>query len=37
MVGTLARILNLENARYGVASSAAGGGQGHAVLLEEET
>ena len=37
IVGTLARILNLENARYGVASSAAGGGQGHAVLLEKET
>lgn len=36
IVGTLARILNLENARYGVASSAAGGGQGHAVLLEKE-
>lgn len=35
IVGTLARILNKENGRYGVASSAAGGGQGQAILLEK--
>ncbi|MEX2751634.1 MAG: acetyl-CoA C-acyltransferase, partial [Candidatus Freyarchaeota archaeon] len=35
IVGTLARILNKENGRYGVASTAAGGGQGQAILLEK--
>lgn len=37
IVGTLARILNKENGRYGIASSAAGGGQGQAILLEKGT
>jgi len=36
MVGTLARILNKEDGRFGIASSATGGGQGHAILLEKE-
>ncbi|MGQ9722939.1 MAG: acetyl-CoA C-acetyltransferase [Candidatus Jordarchaeum sp.] len=36
IVGTLARILNKENGRYGIASSACGGGQGQAILLEKE-
>lgn len=36
IVGTLARILGKENGRYGIASSAAGGGQGQAILLEKE-
>lgn len=35
IVGTLARILNKENGKYGVASTAAGGGQGQAILLEK--
>ncbi|MBS7249261.1 MAG: acetyl-CoA C-acetyltransferase [Candidatus Freyarchaeota archaeon] len=35
IVGTLARILNKENGRYGIASTAAGGGQGQAILLEK--
>ncbi|MFB0561446.1 MAG: acetyl-CoA C-acetyltransferase [Candidatus Lokiarchaeia archaeon] len=36
IVGTLARILNKENGRFGIASSASGGGQGHSILLEAE-
>lgn len=34
LVGTLARILNLEDARYGVATACVGGGQGVATLIE---
>ncbi|MGP3667819.1 MAG: acetyl-CoA C-acetyltransferase [Candidatus Bathyarchaeota archaeon] len=36
IVGTLARILNLKGARYGVAAACVGGGQGVATLLERE-
>ena len=36
LVGTLARILNLENARYGVATACIGGGQGVATVIERE-
>ena len=37
IVGTLARILNLENAKYGIATACVGGGQGVATLLERES
>jgi len=36
LVGTLARILNVENGRYGVATACVGGGQGAATVLERE-
>lgn len=36
IVGTLARILNLKDVRYGVAAACVGGGQGVATLLERE-
>ncbi len=36
LVGTLARILNLEDARYGVATACIGGGQGVATVIERE-
>jgi acetyl-CoA acyltransferase len=36
LVGTLARILNVEKGRYGVATACVGGGQGAAILLEKE-
>jgi len=36
LVGTLARILNLENARYGCANMCCGGGQGVAMIIERE-
>jgi len=36
LVGTLARILNVEKGRYGVATACVGGGQGAATLLERE-
>jgi len=36
LVGTLARILNVEKGRYGVATACVGGGQGAAILLERE-
>ncbi|NVM55455.1 MAG: hypothetical protein HWN66_17240, partial [Candidatus Helarchaeota archaeon] len=36
LVGTLARILKLENARYGCATMCVGGGQGATVILENE-
>ena len=36
LVGTLARILNAEKGRYGIATACVGGGQGAATLLERE-
>jgi acetyl-CoA C-acetyltransferase len=36
LTGTLARILNVEKGRYGVATACVGGGQGAAILLEKE-
>lgn len=36
LVGTLARILNLKNARYGLANACCGGGQGVATIIERE-
>jgi len=36
LMGTLARILNLEDARYGVAAACIGGGQGVATVMERE-
>ncbi|MHA1785835.1 MAG: acetyl-CoA C-acetyltransferase, partial [Candidatus Helarchaeota archaeon] len=36
LTGTLARILNLKNAKYGLANLCVGGGQGTAVVLERE-
>jgi acetyl-CoA acetyltransferase family protein len=36
LTGTLARILNLEDARYGLATACIGGGQGVATVLERE-
>jgi acetyl-CoA C-acetyltransferase len=36
LIGTLARILNLEGARYGCANACCGGGQGVATILERE-
>lgn len=36
LIGTLARILNLEKAKYGIATLCVGGGQGAATLLERE-
>lgn len=36
LVGTLARILNLEKARYGLATVCVGGGQGAATIIERE-
>ncbi len=36
LMGTLARILNLEDARYGVATACIGGGQGVATVIEKE-
>ncbi len=36
LAGTLARILNLEDARYGVATACIGGGQGVATVIERE-
>lgn len=34
ITGTLARILNVENAKYGVATLCGGGGQGGATIIE---
>ncbi|MCS7121651.1 MAG: acetyl-CoA C-acetyltransferase [Archaeoglobaceae archaeon] len=34
ITGTLARILNIENAKYGLATLCGGGGQGGAVVIE---
>jgi acetyl-CoA C-acetyltransferase len=36
LVGTLARILNLKGARYGLANACCGGGQGVATIIERE-
>jgi acetyl-CoA acyltransferase len=36
LTGTLARILNEKNARYGCANACVGGGQGVAVIIERE-
>jgi acetyl-CoA C-acetyltransferase len=36
LVGTLARILNVEKGKYGIATACVGGGQGAAILLERE-
>jgi acetyl-CoA C-acetyltransferase len=36
LVGTLARILNSEGGRYGLATACIGGGQGVATVLEKE-
>ena len=36
LVGTLARILNKENGKYGLATACVGGGQGVATILESE-
>ncbi|KPV63392.1 MAG: acetyl-CoA acetyltransferase [Candidatus Bathyarchaeota archaeon BA2] len=36
LVGTLARILNIEKARYGLATACIGGGQGVATVIERE-
>jgi acetyl-CoA acyltransferase len=37
LVGTLARILNVRDARYGCANACCGGGQGVATVIERET
>jgi acetyl-CoA acyltransferase len=36
LVGTLARILNGNNGRYGCANACVGGGQGVATIIERE-
>ncbi len=36
LVGTLARILNMEGGRYGLATACIGGGQGVATIIEKE-
>ena len=36
LVGTLARILNVEKGKYGLATACVGGGQGAATILERE-
>ena len=36
LTGTLARILNLKNARYGCSNACVGGGQGVATIIERE-
>ncbi|MEM2336224.1 MAG: acetyl-CoA C-acetyltransferase [Candidatus Bathyarchaeia archaeon] len=36
LVGTLARILNMEEGRYGLATACIGGGQGVATIIERE-
>jgi acetyl-CoA C-acetyltransferase len=37
LVGTLARILNIKEGRYGCANACVGGGQGVATVIERET
>ena len=37
LVGTLSRILNLKNARFGCANACVGGGQGVATIIERES
>jgi len=36
LVGTLARILEIEGGRYGLATACVGGGQGVATVIEKE-
>jgi acetyl-CoA acetyltransferase len=36
LVGTCARILNVEKGKYGLATACVGGGQGAATILERE-
>lgn len=36
LVGTLARILNLEGGKYGLATPCVGGGQGAAIIIKNE-
>ena len=36
LVGTLARILNMEGGTYGLANACVGGGQGVATILKRE-
>jgi acetyl-CoA C-acetyltransferase len=36
LTGTLARILQAKNARYGIANACVGGGQGVATIIERE-
>jgi acetyl-CoA C-acetyltransferase len=36
LVGTLARILEIEGGRYGLATACIGGGQGVATVIEKE-
>jgi acetyl-CoA C-acetyltransferase len=36
LVGTLARILEMKNGRYGLANACCGGGQGVAIIIERE-
>lgn len=36
LVGTLSRILNGKNGRYGLANACVGGGQGVATVIERE-
>jgi len=36
LTGTLARIMNLKNGRYGCANACVGGGQGVATIIEKE-
>ena len=36
LVGTLARILDRKNGRYGCANACVGGGQGVAAIIERE-
>lgn len=36
LVGTLARILNLEDGKYGITTMCCGGGQGVSTLIEKE-
>ena len=35
LVGTLARILSVENGKYGLATACVGGGQGVATVIEK--
>jgi len=36
LVGTLARVLDVEGGTYGLATACVGGGQGVATLIERE-
>jgi acetyl-CoA acetyltransferase len=35
LVGTLARILQIENGKFGLATACVGGGQGVATIIEK--